>query len=146
MPNFNRVILMGNLTADPELRYTQSGTPVCTLSLAVNEYYTTPSGEKKQDVLFIRITMWKKQAETCAEYLKKGSPVMIEGRLKMNQWTTSEGQKRSTIEVVGSKMQLLGTGSGQGKGKDIPPPETEMSQETSGHASEPEEGGEDIPF
>jgi single-strand DNA-binding protein len=144
MPNFNRVILMGNLTADPELRYTQDGTPVCSLRMAINEFYTTPAGEKKQDVIYVPVTVWRKQAETCAEYLKKGRPVMIEGKLKLNQWTTPEGQKRSNLEVVGLRVQFLGTAPGQGREKGAP--EADVSHEPAGPVAGPEEEAEDIPF
>lgn len=115
MPNVNLVILAGNLTTDPELRYTQDGTAVCSLQIAVNRNYTTPTGEKKEEVVFVKVTVWRKQAESCAEYLKKGRPVMVEGRLKMNKWTTPDGQKRSNLEVVATRVQFLGTAPAGGK-------------------------------
>jgi len=108
MPNFNLVILMGNLTADPELRYTQDGTPVCNFQIAVNRFYTLPSGEKKQDVVFVPVTVWRKQAENCAEYLKKGRPALVEGRLEMDTWETPDKQKRSRLRVQARIVQFVG--------------------------------------
>ena len=108
MVNFNKVFLIGNLTRDPELRYIPSGRPVCTLRLAVNRRFTTREGEKRDETLFIDVTLWGKQAETCAQYLSKGRPVLIEGRLRQDTWTTSDGQKRSKIGVVAERFQFLG--------------------------------------
>lgn len=106
--NFNKVLLIGNLTKDPELRYTQSGEPVCSFTLAVNKTWKK-DGKEHKDVLFIKVTTWRKQAENCAEYLKKGSPVFIEGELKENRWTDKEtNAKRSKIEVTASRVQFLG--------------------------------------
>lgn len=109
MVNFNRVILAGNLTADPELRYTQDGIAVCSFNIAINEVYNTPSGEKREEVTFVPITIWRKQAEICAEYLKKGRAVLIEGRLQLDSWTDKNGQKRSRLRVVARRVQFLGT-------------------------------------
>jgi len=108
MANFNRVILVGNLTRDPELRYTPSGAPVCSFDLAVNRSYTTQAGERRDEVCYITIVSWGKQAETCAEYLKKGRAALIEGRLTQRSWETPEGQKRSKHEVVADRVQFLG--------------------------------------
>jgi single-strand DNA-binding protein len=108
MANFNRVILMGNLTRDPELRYTPSGAPVCNFDLAVNRSYTTQAGERRDEVCFITIVTWGKQAETCAEYLNKGRTALVEGRLTQRSWETPEGQKRSKHEVVADRVQFLG--------------------------------------
>src|SRR3990172_4727860 len=94
MANFNRVILVGNLTRDPELRYTPSGAPVCSFDLAVNRSYTTQAGERRDEVCYITIVSWGKQAETCKEYLKKGRAALIEGRLTQRSWETPEGQRR----------------------------------------------------
>jgi single-strand DNA-binding protein len=105
--SLNRVFLMGNLTRDPELRYVPSGTAVANLDLAVNRVYLTQTGEKKQETSFVRIVVWSRRAETCAEYLSKGSPVFVEGRLRSRSWETQDGQKRSTIEVVASNVQFL---------------------------------------
>ena len=94
MASFNRVLLMGNLTRDPELRYIPSGTAVTTFTLAVNRVYKTPSGEKKEEVSFIRVVVWGRMGETCAEYLKKGSGAFVEGRLQSRSWDAPDGQKR----------------------------------------------------
>ncbi len=108
MANVNAVFLMGNLTRDPELRYSASGAGVTNMTLAVNNTYTDKSGEKKEDTLFIRVAVFAKQAENCAQYLSKGSPVFVEGRLKLNEWTTEQGEKRNSIEVVARNVQFLG--------------------------------------
>lgn len=141
MPNFNQVILMGNLTADPELRYLQDGTPVCSLNMAINHFSTTPSGEKKEEVVFVRVTVWRKQAESCAEYLKKGKPILVDGRLKLDQWTDKDGKKRSNLQVVARRVQFLGAP----QGRDKTPAESTL--ETPESIPQPEEdGAEDIPF
>lgn len=107
MANFNRVILAGNLTRDPDLKYTSSGIPVCKFDLAINSSYTDKQGEKKEDTSFVAITVWRKQAETVAQYLKKGSSVLLEGRLKQERWETQELEKRSKIVVVASSVRFL---------------------------------------
>lgn len=112
MASFNKVILMGNLTRDPELRYTPSGAPVCNFDLAVSRSYTTQGGERRDEVCFITIVVWAKQAETCGEYLAKGRPVLVEGRLQQRSWETPEGQKRSKHEVVAERVQFLGPRKG----------------------------------
>ncbi|MEW6027488.1 MAG: single-stranded DNA-binding protein, partial [Planctomycetota bacterium] len=98
MASFNKVLLMGNLTRDPELSYTPQGAAVCKLGLAVNNSYLTASGERKEDPLFIDIVVWKKQGENCATFLKKGSSVFIEGRLQIDKWE-KDGQKHSKAKV-----------------------------------------------
>ena len=106
MANLNRVILVGNVTRDLELRYTPSGTAVTDLGLAVND--RVKRGEDWVDEpTFVDVTLWARSAEIAVEYLKKGSPVLIEGRLKLDTWET-DGQKRSKLKVVGERMQLLG--------------------------------------
>jgi len=105
--SLNRVLLMGNITRDPELRYVPSGTAVTTFDLAVNRVYQAQSGEKKEEVSFIKIVVWARRAEVCAEYLAKGSPVFVEGRLRSRSWQAQDGQKRSTIEVIASNVQFL---------------------------------------
>lgn len=106
--NMNRVFLAGNLTRDPEMRFTPSGTAVASLRLAINRQYTTRDGEKKEDPTFVTVVVWSKQAETCQEYLKKGSPVLVEGRLQSRSWETPEKEKRSVLEVVADRVQFLG--------------------------------------
>src|SRR5204863_491198 len=108
MASFNKVILLGNLTRDPEVRYTPKGSAVCDLGIAANRVYTTDSGEKREEVTFVDVTLWGRTAEIAGEYLKKGRPVLIEGRLQMDTWDDKQtGQKRSKLKVVGESMQLL---------------------------------------
>ena len=116
MANLNKVFLMGNLTRDPELRYIPSGTAVATFTVASNRVYTSAAGEKKEEACFVRVVTWARQAELAAEYLTKGSPVFVEGRLQSRAWETPDGQKRSTIEVVAQNIQFLGRGKGAGTG------------------------------
>jgi len=118
MANLNRVFLMGNLTRDPELRYVPSGQAVATFTLAVNRFYSQ-NGERKQDTSFVRIVAWARLAETCGQYLKKGSPAFVEGRLQSRSWETQDGQKRNTIEVVANSVQFLSSRT-SGKGPEAP--------------------------
>jgi single-strand DNA-binding protein len=109
MASFNKVILLGNLTRDPEVRYTPKGSAVCDLGIAVNRVYTTDGGEKREEVTFVDVVLWARLAEIAGEYLKKGRPVFIEGRLQMDSWDDKQtGQKRTKLRVVGETMQLLG--------------------------------------
>lgn len=110
MASFNKVILMGNLTRDPEVRYTTGGSAVCDITLAVNYQWTDKrSNERKEEVSFIDVTLWGRTAEIAGEYLAKGRPVLIEGRLQQDKWDDKEtGQKRSKLKVVADAMQLLG--------------------------------------
>lgn len=116
--SFNRVILMGNLTRDPEVRYTPKGSAVADIGLAVNRQYSTESGEKREEVTFVDVTLWGRTAEIAHEYLKKGRPVLIEGRLQLDSWDDKQsGQKRSKLKVIAETMQLIGSrpgGSGGG--------------------------------
>lgn len=107
MANVNKVFLMGNLTRDPELRYTASGAPVTNLGLAVNRKFKQGE-EMKEETCFVDITVWGRQGETCSEYLSKGKPVFIEGRLNYRTWETEDGQKRNKLEVVATNVQFLG--------------------------------------
>src|SRR5438445_4821409 len=112
MAGYNKVILIGNLTRDPELRYTAQGVAIAKIGLAVNRTWRTESGETKEDVTFIDVDAFRKQAETLAQYLKKGSPLMVEGRLKLDQWDDKQtGQKRSRLGVVLEGFQFLGGGN-----------------------------------
>ena len=115
MASFNRVILVGNLTRDVELKYTQGGTAVTELGLAVNDRRKNQAGEWVEETTFVDITLWARTAEVASEYLSKGSSVLIEGRLKFDQWET-DGQKRSKLRVVGERMQMLGARGGGGGG------------------------------
>src|SRR2546425_1087653 len=124
MASFNKVILLGNLTRDPEVRYTPKGSAVCDLGIAVNRVYTTDSGERREEVTFVDVTLWGRTAEIAGEYLKKGRPVFIEGRLQLDSWDDKQsGQKRSKLKVVGEGLQLIGSrpsggGGGGGGGGD----------------------------
>ena len=110
MASFNKVILLGNLTRDPEIRYTPKGSAVCDLGLAVNRQYTLENGEKREEVTYVDVVLWARLAEIAAEYLKKGRPVFIEGRLQLDTWDDKQsGQKRSKLRVIGETMQLLGS-------------------------------------
>ena len=114
MASYNRVILLGNVTRDPELRYISSGTAVTDIGLAVNDRRKTPSGEWVEETTFVDVTLWGRTAEVCCEYASKGSPLFIEGRLKLDTWE-KDGKKNSRLRVVGDRIQLLGSrGGGDG--------------------------------
>jgi len=106
MANMNRVFLAGNLTRDPEIRYSQAGKAVADLNLAVNRKYKTTTGEFKEDVCFVNIVAWDRQAELAGEYLRKGSSILVEGSLRLDQWETN-GEKRSRLRVVADRIQFL---------------------------------------
>lgn len=109
MPNLNKVQLMGNLTRDPEVKYTAKGTAITSIALAINHAYKTNDGEMREDVTFVEVTFFGKQAETIGEYCKKGRPLYVEGRLKQDSWDDKEtGQKRYKMTVIGSEFQFLG--------------------------------------
>jgi single-strand DNA-binding protein len=115
MASFNKVILLGNLTRDPEVRYTPKGTAVTELGMAVNRVYTAENGEKREETTFVDVTLWGRTAEIAGEYLKKGRPVFIEGRLQLDTWDDKQsGQKRSKLKVVGEGLQLIGGRPGGG--------------------------------
>ena len=119
MASFNKVILLGNLTRDPEVRYTPKGSAVADLGIAVNRVYTTDSGEKREETTFVDVTFWGRTAEVAGEYLKKGRPVFVEGRLQLDSWEDkTSGQKRSKLKVIGETMQLLGGRPGGGAAPD----------------------------
>lgn len=125
MANLNKVLLLGNVTRDPEVRYTPKGSAVCDLGLAVNRNYTLDNGEKREEVTFVDVVLWARLAEIAGEYLKKGRPVFIEGRLQMDSWDDKQtGQKRTKLRVVGETMQLLGSrpsGGGDAQEAERPP-------------------------
>lgn len=132
MANLNKVMLIGNLTRDPEVRYTPKGTAVAEIGLAVNRYFTSESGEKREETTFVDVTLWGRQAEIAGEYLKKGRPVFIEGRLQLDTWDDKQtGQKRSKLKVVGDGIQLLGSPHREGEGGN------ESGGSTGGSASRP---------
>src|SRR5574341_892191 len=105
--SLNKVMLIGNLTRDPELRYTPTGAAVCTIGLATNRYWTTESGEKKEETEFHRVVAWNKLAELCSQLLAKGRKIYVEGRLRTNTWQAQDGSQRSTTEVVIEDMIIL---------------------------------------
>ena len=150
MASFNRVILIGNLTRDPEVKYVTSGTAVTQLGLAVSRtWFDKKANEKKEETTFVDVTLWARQAEVAGEYLKKGSSVLVEGRLNLDTWDDREtGKKRSKLTVVGENMTMLGgkpsggggyTGSGGG-GQQAPP--QQLSQST----PNADTTDEDVPF
>lgn len=109
MASYNKVFLLGNLTRDPEVRYTPKGSAVADLGIAVNRQYTLDTGEKREEVTFVDVTFWGRTAEVAGEYLKKGRSVFIEGRLQLDTWDDKQsGQKRSKLKVIGEAMQMLG--------------------------------------
>jgi single-strand DNA-binding protein len=113
MPSLNKVLLMGNLTRDPEMRVTPRGTPICQFGLAINRKFKLESGEQREEVIFLDIEAWGKQGETIAKYCTKGAPLYVEGRLRLDQWedkTTKE--KKSRMKIVLEQFQFLGTGEG----------------------------------
>jgi single-strand DNA-binding protein len=116
MPSFNKVILMGNLTRSPELRYIPSGLAVTDVGLAVNDRRKLSSGEMVEEVTFVDVTLWGRTAEVVCQYTSKGSPLLVEGRLKLDSWDDKEGQKRSKMKVIGETIQLLGTRSTRSSG------------------------------
>lgn len=108
MASYNKVMLMGNLTRDPEVRYTPKGSAVADLAIAVNRVYTADNGEKREEVTYVDVVLWARLAELAGQYLSKGRPVFIEGRLQMDSWEDKQtGQKRSRLRVVGEVMQFL---------------------------------------
>lgn len=137
MSDFNKVILLGNLTRDPELKYTPNGQPVCNLGLAVNRTWLK-DGQKQKDTTFLTIVVWGKQAENCGTYLAKGKPVLVEGRLQSRSWE-KDGHKHSTVEVVADRVQFLGGRDSARGGNSAGPAD---------RAPASEEGGaeDDIPF
>jgi single-strand DNA-binding protein len=121
--SLNKVELIGNLTRDPELRYTPAGTAVCTFGLATNRQWTTESGDKKEEAEFHRIVAWNKLAELCAQLLAKGRKVYVEGRLQTRRWTGQDGAERTTTEIVISDMIILDSRMGGGKESEFDVPE-----------------------
>jgi single-strand DNA-binding protein len=147
MASLNKVFLIGNLTRDPQLRYTPSGTAVADVGIAVNRAWTGQDGQKHEEVTFVDVTLWARQAELASEYLSKGRPVFIEGRLQLDQWQDKEGQKRQRLRVVGERMQFLGAPSGRGgdvsaSERSAPPPEDYGEPPPSVQPA----GGDEIPF
>lgn len=126
MPNYNHVALMGNVTRDPEIRYTPSGKAVAEIGLAINEYGKDAQGNRTESTVFVDITLWGRTAEIAGEYLKKGNSAFIEGRLQLDTWDDKQsGQKRSKLKVVGENLQLMGSKQGgeQGGQRSNPAPQ-----------------------
>ncbi len=153
MASFNRVILVGNLTRDPELRYTPKGVAIAKIGLAINRVYTTETGEKREEVTFVDVDAFGKQAETIGQYLKKGRPILVEGRLRLDQWDDKQtGQKRSKLGVVLESFKFLDSGNRGDGGAEAPrrqapaaaPAAAESAAEPAA-ADAPPEGEEDVP-
>jgi single-strand DNA-binding protein len=162
MASYNRVVLVGNLTRDPELRYTPTNTPVTEIGLAVNDRRKNANGEWIEETTFVDVTLWGRTAEIAGEYLSKGSQALIEGRLKLDSWEGQDGQKRSKLKVVCDRMQMVGPKGGQGgqsgQGGGAPRPAARQNAQNTqfNQAAPPDEvydaspsepsGGDDIPF
>lgn len=139
MANLNKIYLIGNLTRDPELKYTPKGTAVAKLGIAVNRKWTSESGEKKEEVTFVDVDVFGRTAENCGQYLRKGRPVLVEGRMKLDQWDDKQtGQKKSKLGVVAEMVQFLGSGK-QEAGAPVEKPKSEAGEGAGG-----DDG--DVPF
>lgn len=142
--SFNKIILVGNLGRDPELRYTPQGTPVCSFSMATNERRKDKNGEMQDQTTWFKVTLWNRQAETAAQYLTKGKQVYIEGRLRVEEWTDRDGKPRQTLEVQASEMHFLGGARGEGEA-----PMERAATASGGGSAEPQQpdaAEDDIPF
>ena len=153
MASFNKVILMGNLTRDPELRYTPKGTAIAKIGLAVNRVWTSESGEKKEEVTFVDVDVFGRTAENVGQYMRKGSPILIEGRLRLDQWDDkATGQKRQKLGVVAETVQFLGSPRGAEGGPSEPSqPRSRPASAPTAPAAEPVHGdgppeSDDVPF
>lgn len=143
MANLNKVFLIGNLTRDPELRYIPNGTAVASFGMAINTSYTASTGERKEEVCFVRVVVWGKQAENVTQYLSKGRPVFVEGRLIYRTWE-SEGKTRSTLEVKADRVQFLGAPGSKESVK--PAPEQDGSVTEGENLPPPANQAEEAPF
>lgn len=148
MANFNKVILAGNLTRDPELRYTPKGTAIAKISLAINRTWKSETGEMKEEVTFVDVDAFGRTAENIGQYFKKGRPILIEGRLKLDQWEDKQtNQKRSKLGVVMENFQFMdskGTGEGDAAPRSRPAAPTKSAPSADGDAPPPED--DDVPF
>ena len=152
MASFNKVILMGNLTRDPELRYTPKGTAIAKVGLAVNRVWTNEAGEKKEEVTFVDVDIFGRTAENVGQYMRKGRPMLVEGRLKLDQWDDKQtGQKKSRLGVVAETVQFLGgaPGAGEGPAPAAPRPARPAAQSSApaseaGDSEPPQD--DDVPF
>jgi single-strand DNA-binding protein len=153
MASFNKVILVGNLTRDPELRYTPKGTAIAKIGLAVNRVWTNEAGEKKEEVTFVDVDVFGRTAENVGQYMRKGRPILVEGRLRLDQWDDKQtGQKKSKLGVVAETVQFLGSAPGAGEGGGAPAaPRAARPAAPAQPAAEPVEGdgppeSDDVPF
>ena len=155
MASFNKVILMGNLTRDPELRYTPKGTAIAKIGLAVNRVWTNEAGEKKEEVTFVDVDVFGRTAENVGQYMRKGRPILIEGRLRLDQWDDKQtGQKKSKLAVVADTVQFLGSApgaEGSAPAAYAPRPARAVPAPVAPPAAEPVEGdgppeSDDVPF
>ncbi len=146
MPNYNKVILMGNLTRDPEVRYASSGNAIAKLGIAVNRYWRNKDGQQQEETTFVDVDAFGRQAETIAQYLKKGRPIMIEGRLKLDQWDDKQtGQKRSKLGVVLDRFEFIDSrGDGGGGVTDASQPVASAGSPQNADGSSPDD--DDVPF
>jgi single-strand DNA-binding protein len=155
--SFNKIILVGNLGRDPELRYTPQGSAVCNFSIATNEKRKDKAGELQDVTTWFRVTLWNKQAENASKYLTKGSPVYIEGRLRIEEWQDRDGNNRYTLEVQGSDMQFISAGSrggdysGESHSDEFSGPAANSASASSSSSSRddfapPASADDDIPF
>jgi single-strand DNA-binding protein len=142
MANLNKVMIIGNVTRDPEIKYTPKGSAVTDLGIAVNRVYTPEGGEKREETTFVDVTLWGRQAEIAGEYCKKGRSVYIEGRLQLDSWEDkTSGQKRSKLRVVGESFQLLGPRPGGGGGNSGGGDEEYSDRPQNTQRREPSSGG-----
>ena len=146
MASLNKVFLMGNLTRDPELRYTAGGLAVASFAIAVSSKWTSKTGEQKDEVCFVDVSMFGRRAEVIGEYFSKGSPIFIEGRLQFNQWETKEGQKRSTLRVVADNFQFIGGGAGKRPKDDLGQSLDSANLDATSENMVSDINGEEIPF
>jgi single-strand DNA-binding protein len=148
--SFNKIIIVGNLGRDPELRYTPQGTAVCNFSVATTEKRRDKSGEYQDVTTWFRVTLWDKKAEVAAKYLQKGKPVYIEGRLKLDEWTDRDGNNRYTLDVTATDMQFIGSASDRDSGYSSDTGDMEMPSEpassSSAAAATAPAADDDIPF
>jgi len=128
MASFNKVILMGNLTRDPELRVTPGGTSICKMGIATSRRFKTQSGEQREETTFVDVDAFGKQAEVISKYMTKGRPIMLEGRLRYDQWESNTGDKRSKLSVVLENFQFLGRGTGSDGGGDRQGPRRDIEE------------------
>ena len=144
--SFNKIILVGNLGRDPELRYTPQGTPVCSFTMATNERRRGRDGETQDITTWFRVSLWGRQAETASQYLTKGRPVYIEGRLRVEEWTDKEGRSRYTLEVQATDMQFIGGRSDEAPGGAAGARPAASGPARAESQDEPSLSDEDIPF